>query len=163
MAALPTQSAQKPNIMILNRIRLGEFVTKVPALATVIEGEWLILDDTTDAWARADSSFASDAIKACFPVIGKASEHMNAALRTSAGGSQGAVPLYLGTLPLIVDTKVYDEDDTWAVGNIAYIGDIVHGGVTYAGFIDAAGIPAGRVIKTPDQNNGWLRVLVTFC
>jgi len=169
-AALPTQSAQKPNIRILNRVKLGEYVTKVtPPDTNLLEGEWLITA-TTAGWTRALSAYSALAIKACFPVIGKLSEHMNKALRTSARGPQGAVPLYLGALPLVIETKVYDTYDSFAVGAIAYIGDIVvddlgvYNGLTISGFIDAnTGIAAGRVLKAPANNGGWLRVLVTFC
>ena len=166
-AALPSQSSQQKNIIIENRIQLGQFVTKItPPATTLIQGEWVIIDPTTDAWARAASAFSADAIKACFPVLGKPSEHMNKALRPSAGAAQGMVEVYLGAFPMIVKTKVYDSDDTFAVGDIAYIGDIVHGGVTYSGFTDASetDIPAGRVLTAPSTSNGnWLRVLVTFC
>lgn len=167
-AQFPTLSSQKPNIRILNRIRLGEFVTKVPLPHTDLrEGEWLIPAATT-GWRRALTADKDATIKACFPVIGKPSEHMNAALRTSARGTQGAVPVYLGTLPLVVDTLIYDADpaNTYAVGGIVHIKTITISEVNYAGLVPAAavGIPAGRILRAPSTSNGgWLRALITFC
>jgi len=172
MPAIPAQSQQKPNIRILDRVKLGDFVTKAaPPDANLREGEWMIMDPTTDAWARALNGYAGDAIKACFPVIGKQTEHMNKALRQTARGPQGAVPLYLGSLPMVIETKMYDSEDSFGVGSIVEIGTItvddggVYDGITFSGFIagGTGGIPAGRVLRDPSTNGNWLRVLVTFC
>jgi hypothetical protein len=89
---------------------------------------------------------------------------MNKALRSTARGPQGMVPVYIGALPYLVETKVYDSDaDFSTVGTIVDIGTITVDEVSYAGFIaNGAGIPAGRILATPESNGGWLRVLVTF-
>jgi hypothetical protein len=45
------------------------------------------------------------------------------------------------------------------------IGSITDGTVTRAGITDALngnGVAAGRVMLAPADNNGWLRVLITF-
>ncbi len=163
--AIPTQSAQKPNIIIRNRIQLGEFVQKIPMFSTtLIEGEWVYY--ATTGWARAvDSTQKDTAIISCYPVIGKPAEHMNQTLRAGIRDNQGAVPIYMGPWPLIVDTKLYDSADTLTAGVIVNIGSITDGTVTRAGITDALngnGVAAGRVMLAPADNNGWLRVLITF-
>lgn len=163
--AIPTQSSQKPNIIIRNRIQLGEFVQKIPMFSTtLIEGEWVYY--ATTGWARAvDSTVKGTGIVTCYPVIGKPAEHMNQTLRTGIRDNQGAVPIYMGSWPLIIDTKLYDNADALTAGAICYIGTVDDDGLSRAGITDTSagnGVAAGRVMLAPADNNGWLRVLITF-
>ena len=163
---IPTQSTQKPNIIIRNRIQLGEFVKKIPLPATnILEGEWVYYG--ASGWARALDGTQTTIVQ-CYPIIGKPAEHMNQALRSTIRSNQGAVPIYMGPCPLIIDTKMYDTADTLTAGLLVEVGTLTDDSgdvdVDRAGILDAdgGGVAAGRVMLAPADNGGYLRVLITF-
>jgi hypothetical protein len=163
--SIPTQSDQKPNFIVLNRIQTGETVKKIPnPHADLIEGEWLtMVGGEILGWNRCTNGIHGEETAAlrAYPVIGKPAEHMNKSLRTGPRATQGAVPVYFGPLTLLIKTKVYDNAAesllAYTEGAQIKIGSVTDGAVTRAAIQPStgAGITCGRIITPPSAANGW--------
>lgn len=160
MAAVPSANNQMKDAKVLNTHKTTEFILDVtPPDADIREGEWVRRG--AGGWVRATGTSGK-----AFLVYGKLREHMRQTRMpnvSAIGANLGCIPVYIsGAFPLIVDSRVYDSDAEWAVGDTAYIGAI--GATGCSGFHKTAesGVAAGIVDRVPTDNNGMLRVLVTF-
>lgn len=167
-AGLPTLSDQKLNCILRSNTRLLdhiETVTPLPA-SDIKEGEWV--KKTASGWARV---VGTETHMVPCVIMGKSREHMRQVMQANVGDSTGEVPIYLGPLPIVLDTKIYDAggDYVFAAGDLVYIKSVTVVGGTYAGTwamltkdtVNA--LACGTVLMGPSEHpEGFLRVQITF-
>lgn len=169
-SSLPTLSYQEPNIILRTHLPLDSYVETIDLPTDYHEGGWVQYGSS--GWAMVVGNESEDIGNNTYkwgpiwPIIGKPGESSRQVMKSSITNAAGKLPIYMGPLPIILDTKYYDADTglsvAFAAGLPVFAKQATISAVKYtlATTADSASWLLGKILLAPADNNGFLRIML---